>query len=78
LFKAIEGKITAYTYIAEVEINAKYFFMFKKIMGKDNGPLLKMNKDNLEAILKEDEKALKLCNKKRYEDVIKEYNKENK
>jgi hypothetical protein len=74
LFKAIEGKITAYSPVADDDLTTSFI----RYIQKDNGSLLEMNPGNLEAMLKDDEKAYNLFEKKKYEKAIQKYNKENK
>jgi hypothetical protein len=74
LFKAIEGKITGYSPVADGELTTAFIWYIQK----DNGTLVEMNKDNLESMVKDNEKALELFEKKKYEKAIRKYNKENR
>ena len=70
LFKAITGKITCYSPVADDDL-IKAFISY---IQKNNGPLVKMDPGNLEGMLRDNEKALTLFNKKKYERAIAIYN----
>ena len=74
LFKVIEGKITAYSTIADEEVPIDYV----QYIQKDNNQVLKMTPDNLELILMDNDEALKLFKKKKYLKAIIKYNRMNK
>jgi len=71
LFKAISGKITCYSPVADDELIKDFIFYIQK----NNGPILKMSPDNLESMLNDNEKALNLFKKKKYERAIVVYDK---
>lgn len=71
LFKAITGRITGYSPIADDELTKS----FVRYIQKDNGPVLEMNEDNLEAMMKDNDEALKFLKRKKYDKAIAKYNK---
>lgn len=71
LFKAITGKITCYSPVADDDL----IKVFIRYVQKNNGPLIDLNPDNLEGMLHDNEKALSLCKKKKYDRAIAVYNK---
>ncbi len=68
LFLSIQGKITAYAYVAEV--NSEYLIAVKKY----DGPIVKITEASLKEMMQGDEKALKQIEKKRFKKAIEEYN----
>lgn len=70
LFKAISGKITCYSPVADDDLMKDFIFYIQK----NNGPLIKMTPDNLESMLSGNEKALNLFGKKKYERAIAVFN----
>jgi len=71
LFKCIDGKINAYTPLAEDEIDDG----FLRYIQKDNGPLIEITRENLAEMVKDDEKAAGEAKKGKYAKAIKNYNK---
>jgi hypothetical protein len=74
LFKAIAGKITGYSPVADVEATARFI----RYVQKDNGPMLEMNPENLVLLINDNVDAMELFDRKKYEKAIRKYNKENK
>lgn len=74
LFKAIAGKITGYSPVADVEATARFI----RYVQKDNGPMLEMNPENLILLINDNADAMELFDRKKYEKAIRKYNKENK
>jgi hypothetical protein len=70
LFKAITGTITCYSPVADAELTAGFI----RYIQKKNGPLLKMTPDHLEEMLKDNEQAMHLFKKKKYDKAIAAYN----
>jgi hypothetical protein len=70
LFPAIEGKLNAYAALAEDEIDDVFLLYVRQ----GEGPMIKLTEDNLESIVKDNEKAEKLLKKKKYTRAIKKYN----
>jgi hypothetical protein len=71
LFKAISGKINAYSAVPNQETTMDFIIYIQK----DNGPLQKMNHRNLWEMIKDNEKALKLFYKDKYQKAMLLYNK---
>jgi hypothetical protein len=71
LFKKIEGAVNAYTPSPEDNIADSSITYFQK---GDTTPLIKMSQKNIETVLGDDGKALKLAKKKRYLKAILKYN----
>jgi hypothetical protein len=70
LFKAITGTITCYSPVADAELTTGFI----RYIQKKNGAILEMTPDNLEEMLKDNEKALHLFKKKKYDKAIAVYN----
>ena len=70
LFPAIEGKLNAYAALAEDEIDDAFLLYIRQ----EDGPMIKLTDDNLDAIVKGNEKAEKLLKKKKYTRAINKYN----
>ena len=66
----IEGKLTAYAALAEDQIDDVFLLYVRQ----GDGPMIKLTEDNLEAIVKDNEKAEKLLKKKKYTRAINKYN----
>jgi|SRR5690242_3611803 len=73
LFKAISGKITCYSPVAD----DPYIKDLITYIQKENGPILRMTSENLESLLNDNEKALGLLKKKKFERAIAVYNRSN-
>jgi hypothetical protein len=71
LFKAIDGKISAYTALAEDDVDDGFLLYIQK----DNGPLVPLNEQNMEDMVSTNEKATRQAKKKNYTKAIKTYNK---
>jgi len=75
MFKAISGRISAYSYLIFNDtspINQSYIIGIQL----NDGPILKFNEDNLKTMVGQDAKALKLVENKKYIRAITKYNKE--
>jgi hypothetical protein len=72
LFKVVQGKINAYSYLSETE-NLSTFYI--SAFQEGNGPVQKLTPEALEPIIKTDEKAYAAFKKKDYLSAIKKYNK---
>ena len=68
LFLSIQGRISAYSYLAEV--NSEYLVAVKKY----DGPIVKITDQSLREMLDGNEKALKYLEKKQYKNAIEAYN----
>lgn len=68
LFQSIQGRISAYSYLAE--LNSEYLVAVRKY----NGPIVKLTPDALKEMLEDHEKALKHWGKKQYKQAIEAYN----
>lgn len=71
LFKDIDGKVSAYTPLSEDDVDDG----FLRYIQKDNGPLIEINKVNLEEMVKDNEKAARQAQKGNYTKAIKTFNK---
>jgi hypothetical protein len=71
LFKAIDGKICAYTPLAEDDVDDG----FLRYIQKDGGPLVEINSENLQQMVDKDEKASHLAERKKYTKSINTFNK---
>ena len=71
LFKAIDGKVSAYAPLAEVDVDDDLLLYIQK----DDGPIVQINSQNLQEMVSTDEKAARLAEKKRYTKAIKIFNK---
>jgi len=71
LFKDIDGKVSAYTPLAEDDVDDG----FLRYIQKDKGPLIEITKENLAEMLKDNEKATSQAEKGRFSKAIKTYNK---
>src|SRR5579863_1801326 len=71
LFKEIDGKVSAYTPLAEDDVEDG----FLRYIQKDKGPLIEISKENLAEMLKDNEKAAGQAEKGKYSKAIKTYNK---
>lgn len=71
LFKAIDGKISAYSALAENVIDDPFLLYIQK----DNGPLIRLTDENLEDMVSTNEKATRQAKKKDYTKAIRTYNK---
>lgn len=71
LFKAITGKINAYSPVADESLTAD-FLIFIQLA---DGPLLPLTDENLATMVKENEKAYGFLQKKKYRRAIEVYNK---
>lgn len=71
MFKAVEGPITAYSYLSEGDDESS-------LIGIQNGggPIKKLNNENLKEMIGTDDEAMKLFDKKKYLAAIKKYNKD--
>lgn len=75
LFKVVEGKISAYSPLSEVdEIDSRYITAFQI----DDGPVISVNSVLLEQALLEDKNAMSVFKKKDYYSAIIRYNRHNK
>ncbi|WP_144249551.1 hypothetical protein [Mucilaginibacter corticis] len=74
MFKVITGRINAYSYLSEVDM----FFQPETICGiqLNDGPIVKLNADELTTMVGNKEDALKFIKKKNYYKAIKRYNKD--
>jgi hypothetical protein len=70
LFKAITGTITCYSPVADADLTTGFI----RYIQKKNGAILEMTPDNLEEMLKDNEEALHLFKKKKYDKAIAVYN----
>jgi len=70
LFPAIKGALTAYAALAEDEIDDSFLLYIQK----GDGPLVRLTDDNLEASIKDNEKAERLLKKKKYSRAIIKFN----
>jgi hypothetical protein len=70
LFKAVTGTITCYSPVADPDLTTGFI----RYIQKKNGPLIQMTPDNLEEMLKDNEKALQLFKKKKFDKAIEVYN----
>ena len=71
LFKAIDGKISAYTALAEDNVDDGFLLYIQK----DDGPLVHLNSKNLQDMVGSDEKAARQAEKGHYTKAIKAFNK---
>lgn len=71
LFKAIDGKVSAYAPLAEVDVDDDLLLYIQK----DDGPIVQINSQNLQEMVSTDEKAARQAEKKRYAKAIKTFNK---
>ena len=71
LFKDIDGKVSAYTPLAEDDVDDG----FLRYIQKDKGPLIEINQQNLKEMLEANEKAARQAEKGKYAKAIKAYNK---
>jgi hypothetical protein len=71
LFKVIDGKINAYSPLAEDQVDD----VFIKYIQKDNGPLLEINSVTVGQMVEGNEDAIQLMFKKKFIRAIKKYNK---
>jgi hypothetical protein len=71
LFKDILGKVSAYTPLAEDDVDDG----FLRYIQKDDGPLVEINKENLQDMVKDNEKAARQAQKGNFAKAIKTYNK---
>ena len=71
LFKAIDGKISAYTPLAEEDVDEG----FLRYIQKDQGPLVELNSQHLQEMVQGNEKAVSLAEREKYTKAIKTYNK---
>jgi hypothetical protein len=71
LFKAIDGKISAYTPLAEDDVDDG----FLRYIQKDGGPLVEINSENLQQMVDKNEKASRLAERKKYTKSINTFNK---
>ncbi|HEV3411031.1 MAG TPA: hypothetical protein VG101_01075 [Puia sp.] len=74
LFKDIDGKVSAYTPLAEDDVDDG----FLRYIQMDQGPLIEINKQNLMEMLKANEKAAGQAESGKYAKAIKTYNKSTK
>ena len=73
MFRAIKGPITAYSYLSEGDKFAFYPFAVVAIQ-LNNGPLIKLNKENLVKMVAKDIEAFRLAKYKNYLEAITKYN----
>lgn len=72
LFKAVKGKITAYSFLSErMNLNTLYLNAFQL----DNGIIEKLDPERLKTIIQNDPKAMKAFEKKDYYTAIVKFNK---
>jgi hypothetical protein len=71
LFKAIDGKISAYTPLAENDVDDG----FLRYIQMDQGPLVELSSQHLQEMVQGNEKAASLAERKKYTRSIKTYNK---
>jgi hypothetical protein len=71
LFKDIDGKVSAYTPLAEDDVDDG----FLRYIQKDKGPLIEINKQNLKEMLEANEKATDQAERGKFAKAIKTYNK---
>lgn len=72
-FKAISGKITAFSFLSEqYDLNTFYLNAFQV----DNGEIQSLNPENLKLVIQSNEKAMKFFLKKDYYEAIVKFNKQ--
>jgi hypothetical protein len=71
LFKDIDGKVSAYTPLAEDDVEDG----FLRYIQKDKGPLIEINKKNLKEMLEPNEKAAGQAERGKYAKAIRTFNK---
>jgi hypothetical protein len=74
LFKDFDGKICAYTPLAEDDVDDGFI----RYIQKDKGPLIEITKESLATMVDSDEKATGFAEKGKYSKAIKHYNHNNK
>jgi hypothetical protein len=71
LFKSIDGKISAYTPLAEDDVEDDLL----RYIQKDQGPLVQLTSEHLQEMAQGNEKAVSLAERNKYTKSIKQYNK---